>query len=239
MARRRVVLVVTAITTAAVTAFGLPSTSGAAATRTVGLWQMNEPRGATVAVDSSGNGLNGRIGSLVTTGFTYAGATGYRFGYTKPNTPPAQPERLVTVPHSTRLDPGTGDYAVTVRFRTTNSFGNLIQKGQSGVTGGYFKWEVPKGIVKCLYRDGSGRQVGVGSGRALNDGAWHTVRCERTGGTVTMTVDGAVSARKTGTLGSVANKWPLSIAGKVHCDQIKVTCDYFPGDVEYVRIEAG
>ena len=31
---------------------------------------------------------------------------------------------------------------------------------------------------------------------------------------------------------------PLTIGGKVDCDQVKVTCDYFAGDIDWVRIEA-
>jgi hypothetical protein len=31
---------------------------------------------------------------------------------------------------------------------------------------------------------------------------------------------------------------PLSIGGKVQCDQIDDTCDYFSGDIDWVRIEA-
>ena len=52
-----------------------------------------------------------------------------------------------------------------------------------------------------------------------------------------MTVDGTVVARLTGPTGSISNNWPLSIGGKYDCDQINVTCDYFAGDVDWVRIE--
>jgi hypothetical protein len=52
-----------------------------------------------------------------------------------------------------------------------------------------------------------------------------------------MTVDGSVVARLTGPTGSIANTWPLSIGGKYECDQINVTCDYFVGDIDWVRIE--
>ena len=70
--------------------------------------QMNEGPGASVAVDSSGNGLNGIVGSHVQTGVALTGGgTGYRFPYLRPNTPPADPEHLVTIPHDNRLNPGT------------------------------------------------------------------------------------------------------------------------------------
>jgi hypothetical protein len=40
--------------------------------------------------------------------------------------PPADPEHLVVVPHSNALNPGSGDFAVEFRMRTTHSFGNVI-----------------------------------------------------------------------------------------------------------------
>jgi len=213
-----------------------PAPAHAAATIPAAIWEMNEAAGATVMVDSSGNGLNGRIGLEVTTGYTFSGSTGYDFQRLAPNTPPAHPEHLVTVLDNAQLDPGTRDYAITVRFRTTHNFGNIIQKGQSGAVGGYFKWQAPRGFVQCMFR-GSAGQKGVGSGRALNDGLWHVVRCERTATSVTMWVDGVRVARNTGPTGTISNTWPLSIGGKVNCDQIVVTCDYFPGEIDRVVIE--
>jgi Laminin G domain len=215
----------------------------AAATVRLADWQMNEPAGSRTMVDSSGNGSNGSVGSSIQTGVTYAGATGYRWSSTNPNGYPAKPERLVTVPDD-RLNPGSRDYAVTVRFRTTHSYGNMIQKGQSETPGGYFKWQIPSGRLMCLYRSRDSRgnllgQKAVTAPVPLNDGAWHTVRCEKTADRVTMTIDGTTVVRSSrGTIGPIANTMPLSIAGKVACDQVRVTCDYFAGDIDWVRIEA-
>ncbi len=215
----------------------------AAATNTLASWQMNEPSGARVMIDSGGKGINGNIGSAVRTGTTQNGVTYYHWDHTRPNTPPAQPQRLVTVGDS-RLNPGTGDYAITVRFRTTHSYGNMIQKGQSGNRGGYFKWQIPNGKLSCMFRgvgtNGQTLQKSVHSGTTpLNDGQWHTVRCERTSDRVTLTIDGTLTRRGLGPTGSISNNVPLSIAGKTACDQIEVTCDYFAGDIDYVKIETG
>jgi hypothetical protein len=114
---RRLLLIATAI--GLVSAMACDPASAAATVR-VADWQMNEAAGAGTMVDSSGNGINGSIGSAIQTGYTYAGATGYHWGSTNPNGYPAKPERLVTVPND-RLNPGNRDYAVTVRFRTTHS----------------------------------------------------------------------------------------------------------------------
>jgi hypothetical protein len=212
----------------------------AAANTTLANWQMNEVAGATVMVDTSGNGINGTIGSAVqrlVDGTTRA----YHWPSTAPNQPPPKPERLVQVADS-RLNPGTRDFAVTMRFRTTHSYGNMIQKGQSQTSGGYFKWQIPQGVLSCLFRgrDTSGNVLNksVSSGTTLlNDGAWHTVRCERTTTGVTMTIDGTITRHANGSTGSISNTVPLTIAGKLNCDQMTVTCDYFAGDIDFVQIE--
>lgn len=214
---------------------------GAAATTSLADWGMNESAGAVVMHDGSGNGIDGSIGSIVETGTMVDDAIGYRWPYTKPNAPPAKPERIVTVSDS-RVNPGTDDYAVTVRFRTTHSFGNIIQKGQAGSKGGYFKWQLPKGRLSCLFRgvDANGNKLSkaVSSGTTLlNDGNWHTVRCERTTDAATVTIDNEIVRRGRGPTGSIPNRVPLTIGGKLNCDQVDVTCDYFVGDIDYVRIE--
>jgi hypothetical protein len=201
--------------------------------------QMNEGPGATTAVDSSGNGLNGIVGSHVQTGVALTGGgTGYRFPYLKPNTPPADPEHLVTIPHNDRLNPGTGNFAVEIRMRTTHSFGNVIQKGQAGSKGGYWKFQQPSGKITCLFRGSAGSSTaGAGSTVRVNDGNWHTVRCERTSSMVTMLIDGVVTGRNRNATGTIANTRPVTIAGKGNCDQVTITCDYFSGDIDYVKIE--
>jgi hypothetical protein len=229
-------LFVTLAAGAVVLGMGVPAQ--AATTTPVAIWEMNEASGATVMADSSGNGLNGRIGNEVRVGWTVDGATGYRFERLTPNTPPAHPEHLVTVPHSELLNPGTRDFAVTIRTRQTAKFGNIIQKGQSGAKGGYFKFQNPRGTVQCLFRGSLGSN-GIGSPQPLNDGLWHTIRCERTATQVIMSVDGVVVRRHNGATGNIANTWPLSIGGKVNCDQIEVTCDYYAGTIDRIQIDVG
>ena len=220
----------------------LPAAPAAAATSVLANWQMNEGSNASQMTDSSGNGIHGDIGSAVVTGATYGGATAYRWTNTQPNQPPAKPERLLQVDDD-RLNPGTGDYAIEMRFRTTRSFGNMIQKGQSNNPGGYFKWQIPNGRITCLFRgyspNGTRQQKAVSSGSTpLNDGDWHTVRCERTGNQLVMTVDGRVTGRGNGPTGSISNDVPMTIGGKLNCNQQQITCDYFVGDIDYVIIES-
>jgi hypothetical protein len=218
--------------------------SQAAATNLIADWQMNEAAGATTMHDSGPAHIDGKIGSAVVTGFSYNGATGYHWNKVNPNEPPAKPERLVTAGDD-RLNPGTADYTVTIRLRTVHDYGNIIQKGQAGSKGGYFKFQNVKGKISCMFRgkDSNGNTVSksVNTGTTLlNDGAWHTLRCERTADKVELWIDNNVKPRRgLGPTGNISNNVPVTIGGKLNCDQVKVTCDYFSGDVDYVKIEKG
>ena len=214
--------------------------AAAVVSSTSALWEMNEGPGATTMVDSSGNGNDGAIGSAVRTSVWYRGAQGYRWAFASPTKPPAKPERLILV-RNNDLNPGSADYAVELRYRTNQPFGNIIQKGQGGAKGGYFKLENPKGRIKCVFRgvDGSGdwARKQVQSPTALNDNQWHTVRCERQGTKLRLYVDGSLVKTANGSTGTISNNQPVSIGGKKNCDQIKTTCDYFTGYIDYIKIE--
>jgi hypothetical protein len=232
--RRTLLVVVVAL--AAAVAMVWPAL--AAIDQPVATWQMNESAGATTMVDSSGNGINGVIGAHVQVGTALSGGgTGYRFPYLQPNTPPADPAHVVRVAHDSRLNPGSGDFAVEFRMRTTHSFGNVMQKGQAGAAGGYWKFQQPSGKISCLFRGSLGSSTASSGTVRVNDGAWHTVRCERTASSVVMRVDGVTTGRNSNPTGTIANTKPLSIAGKLNCDQVTVTCDYFAGDIDYVKIQ--
>ena len=219
-------------------ALAIAGPAQAAIDQPVAVWQMNEAAGSRTMLDSSGNGINGTIGAHVLVGTALSGGgTGYRFPFLQPNTPPADPEHVVRVPNNSRLNPGSGDFAVELRMRTTHSFGNVLQKGQAGSAGGYWKFQQPSGKISCLFRGSAGSSTASSGTVRVNDGAWHTVRCERTSSSVTMTVDGVVTGRNRNPTGTIANTKPLSIAGKLNCDQIDITCDYFAGDLDYVKIQ--
>ncbi|MFB9181955.1 LamG domain-containing protein [Dactylosporangium sucinum] len=220
------------VSTAAAVVVGTATTADATSGTEIAVWQMNESAGARTMADSSGHGFDGRIGGEVVPG---GGA--YRFARLRPDTPPTHPQHLVTVPDAPALDPADRDYAVTVRLRTTHNFGNIVQKGQATVAGGNWKLQIPSGIVQCLFR-GSRGSVIVSAKTRINDGAWHTVRCERTEQGLTLTIDGRVDARRAGRTGTIANSWPVSVGGKTSCDQVDVGCDYYAGDLDYVSIEA-
>ncbi len=226
----------------------VPAPAGAAANEVLANWQMNEGRNADVMFDSSGNGIHGDIGSAVDTGQTFGGGVvAYQWDYVSPTAPPAKPERLVVIDDD-RLNPQSDDYAITMRFRTTHPFGNMIQKGQSGQVGGMWKWQMPSGQLVCLFRgvgpQGQQYEEVVNSGAnlpRLDDGQWHTARCERRQDQLILTIDEGTPnervRRANGPTGNISNPIPVTIAGKLNCNQQSITCDYFTGEIDYVIIE--
>ena len=221
----------------AVMAGGLVFAATASAA-TLADWEMNEASGAKVMVDSSGH-VNGTIGSAVKTGVTTMGATAYEWAFTSPTAPPPKPERLVQA-NSATLNPGAGNYTVTIRYKTTKHFGNIVQKGQAGSSGGYFKLENPGGHMNCVFRgtnsSGSFLRKAVESPAVLSNGQWHVAVCARTATGLTLSIDGSVVATAKGSSGTISNSRPITIAGKLACDQVKTSCDYFTGDIDYIRI---
>ena len=196
-------------------------------------WEMNEPPGATTMLDSSGSNLHGAIGSGVVTGVVTDGATGYRwFG---PDPESYHPERLVLV-ESPLLNPGTDDYAITLRVYTGAGDQNILQKGQANTSGGMFKIDMLQGQVICMYKGSAGR-ASVRSTQTIWDNSWHTIRCERRAGAVTLTIDGGPSRTTRKPTGNIANNWEFSIGGKSRCDPPTVQCDYFVGRLDRVVVE--
>lgn len=183
--------------------------------------------------DSSDSNIDGKIGSAVVTGVVTDGATGYR--WKGQNRDGYRPERLVTV-QSSRLDPGTNDFAVIVRLMTGAGDQNIVQKGQARTSGGMFKIDMVKGHVICMYRGSEGRSA-VRSPQTVWDHVWHRIRCERRGTRVLLTIDGGTPRVNSGATGRIANSWPLSIGGKWRCNGARVQCDYFVGRLDRVVVK--
>ncbi len=227
----------------ALLALAVPAAAHAATT--IGDWQMNETAGATVMVDGSGNGFDGAIGRDVVLGEAVpGGGKAYRF---KGDWWIVNDERLVLWNDRPGLDPGTGTFAVTIRLKTGALDPNIIQKGQSGQTGGFWKLALQKGWPRCHFRDSAGRTKAIGfvndkrPEAMVADGQWHTLRCERLSTGVRMTIDygtpEAISKFIKGTIGTIDNTRPMTLGGKVDCDGQTVTCDYLAGAVDWVTVE--
>ena len=169
---------------------------------------MNEPVGTTVMTDSSGNGNNGVVDpSASRAGRSTTGATGYNWAYRSPTAPPASPERVVQVPDNSALEPVNDDFTIEIRFRFTDKFGNMAQKGQAQTPGGQWKIQMPGGVPSCLFK-GSAGQVATGALTAMDDGEWHTLTCVLNSTGVTMYVDGVYRNKKNGTVGTLDNTLP-------------------------------
>jgi hypothetical protein len=237
MAVIRTAALAVAATIAAVS-FGPLLVAGGASSTVLDL-ELNEARGAKVAHDSSGLRHNGQIGAHLTMNGRFAHFDRHRPGahtyFGKAH--------LIVVPdagdHS--LDPGRGKFSVEIRFRTHDSFGNVIQKGQAKSPGGQIKFQIPGGRLTCMFKTSSGTATAGSRQLRLNDGKWHVVRCDRTSTSVTMYVDGKRISRTNHATGNLDNNKPWTIGGKLNCGPASGadSCDYFPGDVDYVRLTKG
>ncbi len=256
-----------ALSAPAAGAAGAAGAAAGAAPPVAALWQFDEAAGRTRAWDSGPLGIHGvvnvnRTGTATTAPrvlLARSSGVGTGKAYQFP-APPAGPDnnQLVIAPglgqDHQRLDPRGGAFAVQLRFRTGAQHPNLVQKGQGGTAGGFWKVEVstPAGSsrarVLCYFEQSATARVGAYSDAAqvdVADGAWHTVRCARSapsGGrsTVTVTVDGWHAVSASGALGAVDNGRPLVVGGKSECGPAwgGTDCDYFSGLVDYVRVES-
>jgi PKD repeat protein len=215
-----------------------PVEAQAVVTTVVADWELNEPARSSVAADSSGNGNAGQISpDAEAEGLTMNGSY-YTWSNRCPACLPVAEGRVVQVPDDDQLDilDDSVTYTLEFRFRTTRPYGNLMQKGQSTTNGGQIKVQAPGGTVQCLFKGADGTRVGTGSPTALDDGQWHTVSCIHTATQVKQFVDGVRVAVKNGATGPINNKQPYTIGGKHNCDQAEITCDYFTGDIDYVKV---
>ena len=195
---------------------------------------MNEPLGARVMRDSGSAGLDGSIGSGVLTGQGSGGLTAYQWPFIPNINTEVRPERLVTVPDNAAVDPDGSSFEVSLRLRTKQAEKNVMNKGQSGNAGGYWKIETGNGKVKCVFRGPNGG-LSLESLNPVADDRWHTVTCLHTRNSLTMWFDDLRISRS-GSTGPINNNRPLSIGGKSKCDQIRTDCDYYSGWIDWLRI---
>jgi hypothetical protein len=90
---------------------------------------------------------------------------------------------------------------------------NLVQKGFDVTPGGQFKLELIGSRPRCVVAGSAGR-VMTPRGPSVADGRWHRLACTRTGGVVTLRLDGALVAQAKGATGSLSNAVPVRIGGK-------------------------
>jgi hypothetical protein len=208
----------------------------------IALWEMNES-GGNVVVDSSGRGLNLARGTAVNVGLRDGTAIYHGFPWIATNGAASAPRRLHTTTDRDALDPGSGTFAVTLRFRSTTPGRNIIQKGQSTTVGGFWKIERggrgsdgTTGQARCLFRGPRGDSYTHSTG-TVTDGRWHVLTCVNTPTGSYMLIDG-VRRTSNQPSGTINNTKVFAIGGKSSCDNVTVSCDYFVGDLDYVRISS-
>jgi hypothetical protein len=235
----------------ALAALALPmglANANAAAPTLVADWEMNDAAGSTVMLDTSGNGFDGAIASnaapMLLTGVNLGGTdTGFRWSNVKPNLPPATPQRIVQIDNNA-LNPGTRDWRISFRYRTSHPFGNIVQKGQSQSKGGQIKFQLPKGQISCMFKSATGQRRSIKTVNAYDDNVFHVVVCTRLTTGVTLQVFDSTGTtlletrQINGSSGSISNAIPMTVGGKINCDQIAITCDYFAGDIDWLKVEA-
>jgi hypothetical protein len=219
-----------------------PSASAASGQTLIADYELNEPANSTVMVDTSGNNLNGTIDpAAAANGLTLDGSE-YTWSYRIPDQPPVQLPRIVqVVPESNLLDIPDPNVTqtITFRFKTSHPFGNIMQKGQATDPGGQIKIENPGGYTQCVYHGGNRSYVAVPSPIKLNDNKWHTFGCVHKSSEIQVWVDGVEVNHEKFSTGYINNGYPFVVGGKSRCDQIKVTCDYYSGQIDWIHVYNG
>jgi len=200
--------------------------------------EINEAPGSAVVQDSSGAGHDGQVGSHV----ALSGSSAFFDRHSPTEGIYYGADHLITIPDAAdgSLDPGAGNFSVAIRYRTKEKFGNVIQKGQATTVGGQVKFQQPKGKMTCMFKTPAGTATAGSGTTPLNDNAWHLVVCDRTPTSVTMYVDGQRTGKVNHGTGTLDNKKPWTIGGKLDCDPASGagadSCDYFSGDIDFVRM---
>jgi hypothetical protein len=127
---------------------------------------------------------------------------------------------LGTAANSRYDNPGSQNFALGIVFtsqsipNTSSYSGNLIQKGLFGDPGQVKLQLVPQaqGTVNCRIKGTSGAKI-VTSSVNVDNGAWHTAVCWRSGNVVGVTVDGVVTSLAWNP-GSISNAKDLTLGNK-------------------------
>jgi hypothetical protein len=201
-------------------------------------WEMDEPTGATVMVDSAG-GNNGHVGSRVITGVPgLKGGLAYQFDGSSTSN--------VQVPDSPTLDPGSADITLTATVLIKagpikdDSY-EVVRKGLVTTKGGDWKMEIKRsgssvGKLHCVFNgvlsNGKKAPASVEQSSNVADGKAHTLQCVKTNGRVAAVVDGK-SRIKSLVTGSISNDQGVIVGSKSPGDDVMI------GTIDQVSVDIG
>lgn len=206
--------------------------SGAETTRAQ--WNLDEQGVNPVAVDSTGLGH---------TGTGAGGVVGDGSGYTFDGV-----DDRVVVADAHDLDPGTANFSfgVTLSMATPPANGetyDVLRKGLASTKGGNYKLEV-KGVkgharARCVVKDGTRHIAAILAPTNLEGGGLHTVRCTRTGNSVSIRIDALTpKVRTIALLESVANASNVALGAKAETTA-STGFDWYKGRLNDAYISIG
>jgi hypothetical protein len=139
------------------------------------------------------------------------------------------------------LNPRGREFAVTVVFRLpadTSSLPdtpNLAQKGTFSDAG---QWKMQlkpgPGSIQCRFKGTLGSVLITSAMTDVDDGAWHSATCWRSGTAVGVMVDGTETTT-TAPTGSITNTRRMLLGNKT----LRSSTDQFPGEIGYVAVATG
>jgi hypothetical protein len=157
-------------------------------------------------------------------------------------TTPTCAKALLEAPDDADLDPGTRNFkwAASVRVTTAQLSGNanIMQKGVAN-TESQWKMQVTgrSGRAQCVLVARTTKQTfSVLSARPVADGNWHRIVCERTNGTLSVSVDGTAGGRTAvpATV-TIDNAMPLRVGGP----NLAKDGDMYHGQLDDVYVQLG
>jgi hypothetical protein len=158
------------------------------------------------------------------------------------------PRVMVEAESSADQDPGERDFAVSVDVLVPSKPAgpdeidqNVMQKGNFDDPG---QWKVEidtqrRPICVFHYPDDAGSPIIVRVERAIDDGAWHSLRCERSGNQLRLALDGGQGSDTrsveipAGHTVDISNTQPIRIGGQ----NVMASADQFYGSLDNVAVE--
>ncbi|HSS68189.1 MAG TPA: fibronectin type III domain-containing protein [Nocardioidaceae bacterium] len=220
----------------AITPFAGATAANKAPTNVVANYQMENDTGTTMA-DSAGTN-DGAIGAgAAVAGLDTHAAIGAGFGYQWATPTVVNDARVVLVPDSADLDPGSGEFAVEAKIKTSATSGVIAQKGDSATAGGQWRVQLQGGQVSCLFRSDT-VQGATKSKSLVNNNQWRTIRCELTATGTTVYVDDVKDGHQNKAVTGIDNADTTTVGGKVGCASVN-SCQYYVGQVDYLTVFKG